>query len=254
MSYALKKMTSRARAGLKEAGRLGLDLLYPRRCPMCDRPVRPFGALICPECAGLPVRALGNTCLQCGTIVPWDRAYCSGCQTNHHLFVRGCAAFSYRSMSRSLYRYKYRGRQEYASWYGMEMTGALKERVRRGRFPKPDYILPVPLSRERERKRGYNQAALLAREVAKRLRIPCREDILFRTRDTAVLKTRDFWERQENLKRAFLVYGNDVKLKSIMLIDDIYTTGATMDACAQALLAAGAENVTFLTLAIGEET
>ena len=59
---------------------------------------------------------------------------------------------------------------------------------------------------------------------------------------------------EENLKRTFLVYGNDVKLKSIMLIDDIYTTGATMDACARALLEAGAENVTFLTLAIGEET
>ena len=256
MNYALAKMRpeTRIRRGCRKARELCLDLLYPRRCPVCDRPVRPFGALICPECENVPLRTGKNTCLRCGSVLPWDREYCTGCLTRRHLFTKGCGAFTYRSLSRSLYRFKYRGRREYAAWYGREMARALGDRVRRGPFPRPDMIVPVPLSRERMRKRGYNQAALLARETAAYLGIPCREDLLFRIRNTPALRTRDYRGRQENLKRAFLVYGNDVKLKSIMLIDDIYTTGATMDACARALLEAGAENVTFLTLAIGEET
>ena len=86
------------------------------------------------------------------------------------------------------------------------------------------------------------------------MHVPCLEGALLRVRDTKPLKTEGVLERQENLKRSFLVYGNDVKLKSIMLIDDIYTTGATVDACARALLSAGAVNVTFLTLASGDET
>lgn len=256
MSFALRKSKGRASfiKGLEKMGSLAVDILYPRRCPVCDRPVRPMGALICPECAGVPSGIGENRCLRCGRKVPWHMALCTLCRERRHYFSCGCSAFSYAGIRDSLYRFKYMGRQEYAAWYGQEMTRALADRVRKGGFPKPDLIVPVPLSDRRMRKRGYNQAALLAREVSKRCAVPCLEGALLRVRDTRPLKNEGVLERQENLKRSFLVYGNDVKLKSIMLIDDIYTTGATVDACAKALLSAGAVNVTFLTLASGDET
>ena len=238
---------------LKKAVEMAADILYPRRCPVCDRPVRPWGALICPECEGIPARVGDVTCLRCGRKVPAHMSLCRLCRERKHYFARGCSALSYAGIRSSLYRFKYMGRQEYAAWYGQEMTRALAARVRKGGFPRPDLIVPVPLSDKRMRKRGYNQAALLAREVARRLSLPCLEGALRRVRDTRPLKTEGVLERQENLKRSFLVYGNDVNLKSIMLIDDIYTTGATVDACAAALLSAGAVSVTFLTLASGDE-
>lgn len=256
MSFALRKTKGRtAFSGrLEKAWDLAVDILYPRRCPVCDRPVRPMGALVCSECGRIPAGVGENTCLKCGRKVPYHMQYCRGCRERRHFFSCGCSAFSYAGIRESLYRFKYMGRQEYAAWYGQEMTRALSARVRKGGFPRPDLIVPVPLSDRRMRKRGYNQAALLAREVSERCGIPCLEGALRRVRDTRPLKTEGVLERQENLKRSFLVYGNDVKLKSIMLIDDIYTTGATVDACAKALLSAGAVNVTFLTLASGDET
>ena len=256
MSSALQKTTKKGLLpeSLWKAADLAVNILYPRRCPVCDRPVRPMGALICPECEGVPRRVGTERCLRCGRKVPAHMEYCRGCRERRHYFARGCSAFSYAGIRTSLYRFKYMGRQEYAAWYGQEMTKALAQRVRKGGFPRPDLIVPVPLSDKRMRKRGYNQAALLAREVSKRCHVPCLEGALLRVRDTKPLKTEGVLERQENLKRSFLVYGNDVKLKSIMLIDDIYTTGATVDACARALLSAGAVSVTFLTLASGDET
>ena len=118
---------------------------------------------------------------------------------------------------------------------------------------RPDFLVPVPVSEDRLRKRGYNQALILAREVSRLTGIPVREDILGRVTDTLPMKNMTPEERQNNLKRAFQSFGNDVSLNSIMLIDDIYTTGATIDACAHALSQNGAERVFFMSLAIGED-
>ena len=118
----------------------------------------------------------------------------------------------------------------------------------------PQVLVPVPCSAQRIRKRGYNQAAVLAEKLSEIVRIPVDKEALKRSKDTKALRTMSASERQNNLKRAFHAYGNSVRLKSIMLIDDIYTTGATVDACAQALLEAGAKEVSFLTFAIGENS
>ena len=119
---------------------------------------------------------------------------------------------------------------------------------------RPDLLIPVPVSADRLEKRGYNQAFILAREISRLTGIPVREDILRRVTDTLPMKNMAPAERQNNLKRAFQAFGNDVSLNSIMLIDDIYTTGATIDACAHALYERGADRVCFMTLAIGEDS
>ena len=230
-----------------------LDLLFPRRCPVCDRPVKPFGALICGECAKVPQPVGDSVCCKCGKPVAREDEYCADCMKMRHLYYRGAAAFHYRSVSGSLYRFKYDGRREYSDYYGREMAQVLEHFLEElGPRHRPDLLVPVPCSAQRLRKRGYNQAALLARKVSEITQIPVREDLLARPKDTKAMRSMSALERQNNLKKAFHVYGNGVRLKSIMLIDDIYTTGATIDACAGALLEAGAEEVSFLTLAIGD--
>ena len=89
--------------------------------------------------------------------------------------------------------------------------------------------------------------------MARYTKIPVRTDVLRRVEDTLPMKNMDVSARQNNLKKAFHASGNDVELNSIMLIDDIYTTGATIDACALALYRKGARRVCFMTLAVGED-
>ena len=278
------------------------ELVYPRRCPVCDRPVNPAGALICPECEKLLKRTEGPVCRRCGKplrsplSVPMH--LCHDCRMHPHVYERGCAVFTYHSVAGSLFRFKYKGRQEYGAYFGRCMAEKLAEfaagpgsRIYRESFAgmpsdgkstagqnmarqnmarqnsakkispqipvrgsaRPDFLVPVPVSEDRLRKRGYNQALILAREISRLTGIPVREDVLGRVTDTLPMKNMTPEERQNNLKRAFQSFGNDVSLNSIMLIDDIYTTGATIDACAHALSQKGAERVFFMSLAIGED-
>ena len=230
-----------------------LDVFFPRRCPVCDRPVKPYGALICRECEQVPVPVGDSVCCKCGKPVDPEEEYCADCMTHRHRYYRGAAVFRYRTVSGSLYRFKYDGRREYADFFGLEMARAAERFfAQTGPGHRPDLLIPVPCSKKRLRERGYNQAAILARQVSRKTGIPVAEDLLIRAKDTLVMRTLSASERQNNLKKGFLVYGNGVRLKSIMLIDDIYTTGATIDACAGALLEAGAKEVSFLTFAIGE--
>ena len=230
------------------------DLVFPRRCPVCDRPVQPFGALICSSCEKVLQRVKEPVCRRCGKQLRSAADHlCRDCRTMPHLFERGSTVFTYHSAAGGLFRFKYRGRQEYGAYYGRCMAGKLCDAAG-GPDRMPDYLVPVPLSAQRLRKRGYNQALILAREISKLTGIPVREDVLRRVANTLPMKNMTPGERQNNLKKAFQAFGNDVELNSIMLIDDIYTTGATVDACAYALYRQGARRVCFITLASGEDS
>lgn len=233
---------------------LAEDLLFPRRCPICDRPVHPFGALICPECEERMTELSPERdvlCCRCGKPLSDPTAeYCGDCAGGGHEYLRGCAVYRYREVSGAIYRFKYEGRAEYADFFGMRMAQRLGEEFDPAKI---DAMIPVPLSEERCQSRGYNQAGLLARRIGQETGIPVREDILLRGRGTQVLRSMSADARRANLKNAFIVSADDVKSKVYVLVDDIYTTGATMDACAGALRLAGAAGVFFITLAIGED-
>jgi ComF family protein len=115
-------------------------------------------------------------------------------------------------------------------------------------------MIAVPLHPKRFRKRGYNQAELLAKELSARMEVPFYKDIVRRTKNTAPLKLLNASERQNNLKKAFKIGRNDVKWKSVIIVDDIYTTGSTIDACASVLLEIGIQKIYFVALAIGRES
>ena len=225
------------------------DLFYPRRCPVCDKAVKPFGNLICEECKKKIKYIKAPFCQKCGKELKDKRAvFCYDCSHKEHKYDRGMALFAYPSVADSIYRFKYRGRREYAAYYGERMAGILGRRML---SLKPDALVPVPIHSSKKRARGYNQAEVLAKEVGRRLNIPVETNLIKRIRKTIPMKDLSAQERQNNLKKAFKICRNDVKLNTIIIVDDIYTTGSTIDAMAKELRRAGIRYIYFATLAIG---
>lgn len=178
-----------------------------------------------------------------------EAEYCPDCGRKKHLYARGRAAFEYDSVMReSIGRFKYKNRREYGDFYVQELLHSCGEAVRSWDV---DLIVPIPLHKSRKRKRGFNQAELIAKKLGLELGIPISSDTLLRTKNTSPQKELNDQDRKSNLKNAFQVVKNDIKSKKILLIDDIYTTGSTLDAAASALLHHGAEKVYFLSISIG---
>lgn len=232
------------------------DMIFPVRCPVCDKPVPYYERKegICGNCRKkLPI-ILNNRCYKCGrSIGKEEQELCQDCRTKGkvHFYTRGLSLCSYNDIMReSIYRMKYGGRKEYADAYGRLMAKQFCGAVKRAGV---DGIIPVPLHPKRKNQRGYNQAAVLARAFGEEAGIKVYEDYVARIIHTPPMKSLSAQERQNNLKRAFKIGQNDVKLKVTIVIDDIYTTGSTIDAVAKVLIEAGVLRVYFITLAIGED-
>lgn len=225
------------------------ELLFPRRCPVCDRPVKPAGALICAECTKKLKYVKEPVCMKCGKALrKKEQEYCFDCSHKKQEYDRGLSLYQYGSIRETVYRFKYGGRQEYAAFLGREMAKHLGRQILSW---KPDALVPVPLHAKRLRKRGFNQAQLLAEELGRQLGIPVADDWILRIKNTAPQKLLDGRERQNNLKKAFIIGQNDVKLNTIVIIDDIYTTGSTVNEIALLCRQHGVKRVYFAALSIG---
>jgi len=174
--------------------------------------------------------------------------YCEDCSKMKHVYTEGRSLYEYRAVDASIYRFKYGGRCEYADYYAKAFAYYLGDVINGWN---PDAIISVPLHKKKMRKRGYNQSALIAKGISKELGIPYLEDVIIRSRNTVAMKELDARTRQINLKNAFKICHFDVKLKHIVIVDDIYTTGSTIDSMASVLLEHGVQKVFFVTLATG---
>ena len=225
-------------------------LVYPPRCPICDEVVSLWDKGICHTCFGKIRYVESPRCLKCGKhILEETEEYCEDCKRMTHCYVEGRALYDYKEVAPALYRFKYGGRQEYAKVFGEEIAYYLGNYIR---SLKPDALIPVPMYPVKERRRGYNQATLLARAVGDAMGIPVYEKLVKRVKNTQPLKLLNPEERLNNLKKAFILEENGVKLSTIIIIDDIYTTGSTIDTVAKVFLEHGIKNIYFVTLAIGE--
>lgn len=235
------------------AGKI-IDAIYPPACPICGKALDiESGARrsACADCEKKLVYIGEQRCLKCGKeLEDADGQYCYDCGRTEHIYTQGIAVFAYtEGIKQSIYRYKYKGRREYAVWYGEQAAKKCGAQIA---IWNPDVIIPVPLHAGKLRKRGYNQAGLLAVEIGKNTGVPVDSDYLLRGRNTAPMKTLSENERTKNLEKAFFIKNNGVKYNKVMLVDDIYTTGATVDACAEELKTAGIRQIYCLSLCVGK--
>lgn len=233
---------------------LFLDAIFPPRCPVCDdilyesnRIGRP---MVCKACVSKIKRIQMPACMKCGKQLDVDeQELCRDCQRVKHEFIRCVAAFSYSdSMKQSMYAFKYNNRREYAGFYADSICDMWANTIKSWA---PEVMVPVPLHSSKLRKRGYNQASVLAHKLSQKLGIPVDDKYLLRTRKTTPLKELSDKERALNLKNAFQVKRNSVKYKKIVLVDDIYTTGNTLDECARAIKIATDADIHCITVCIG---
>lgn len=228
------------------------DFLFPPRCPICDKVLAVDSNHIPHEKCQKKVFPIAEPyCLKCGKpILHSEYEFCSVCATSKHHFTEGRCVFLYENaLKHSMYLFKYGGRLEYANWYvssTVQMYGDWVKKIH------PDLILPVPMYYKKRRKRGYNQAEVYGRLLGKVLGIPCIPSLASRVRDTTPQKELSLEQRKKNLRNAFHISENVVEYRRILLVDDIYTTGSTLDSLSVALRELGVKNIFFLCICTGK--
>lgn len=218
-----------------------LDWIYPPRCATCGK----WGERWCITCQRTvkPI-VQSDICPLCG--MPQAEAeMCAECTTYQPVYTALRSWGNYEGTLRSaIHRLKYHsdiGLSESLAKPLIELLHDLNWQV--------DLVTAVPLSRQRQRQRGYNQAALLARWIGLSTGVPYEPKILIRLKDTSSQVGLHAHQRRENVAGAFQARSSGVSGKRVLIIDDVTTTGATMQACAQALLNAGSAQIYGLTLA-----
>ncbi len=227
-------------------GKKILDLFFPPRCAVCDGVLAVGEQGICSSCEHRLPRVEEPRCFCCGKTVEGPEVeLCRDCSKKKHEFRRGFPLLQYvPPISDAMAELKYHGRAEYADFYGEQLGRAFGETFRSLGI---QGLVPVPVHKKRLAKRGYNQAELLAGALSRQTGIPLYTNVLLRREDTAAQKKLSREERALNLRTAFSV--GDKPPERVLIVDDIYTTGATADACAAALLRAGAVEVYVTTVA-----
>ena len=227
-----------------------LDLLYPPRCPVCDKVTLPTDG-VCRLCRKKITVVKEPSCMKCGKpISNARREFCSDCKRHAHRFTQGKALWVYEAeVKKSIYRFKYQNKREYGSVYAAEMAKAYGSWVKQKRI---QAVLPIPLYSKKKRKRGYNQSEILAKELGRLLKLPVCTDALIRTQETLPQKTLNYAERKQNVRNAF-ASAKKTGFQRILLVDDIYTTGSTLDAAADVLLQAGMSEVFACCISIGQD-
>lgn len=198
-----------------------LEILYPRRCAVCDE-IEVTGKGICPLCKDKVHVAGEPACKKCGKpLVDERKEFCTD----------------------------YGNKREYAEFYA---NAALKKYGVWLNKIKAEVLIPIPMYSRKKRLRGYNQAEVFARELGRKAGILVDEHLVRRVRNTIPQKELNESQRHRNLKNAFQLTADIVEYKRVVLVDDIYTTGSTMDEVSKVLKASGVENIYYICISIGE--
>ena len=231
-----------------------LSVFFPAGCRICSKLLTRASRIpICQDCLDSFESPLQKHCEICGVPVSWAHAdgepiLCRACEQHTYAFERARSFGIYEGpLAEAILLLKWERMEPLGAWF----AARLKEIVVRERdFLQADLVVPVPLHRDRERHRGYNQAALLSNPLAKQLRLPHRALLLMRTRPRPNKQVLSLAERWKSVRGAFATRpGSQVDNQRVLLVDDVMTTGATLDACARTLLESGAKSVVGLTVA-----
>jgi len=205
--------------------------------------------LLCTSCVGL-FQAVGQpTCVTCGVSVEDGVKTCAQCLGKSHHFSRNHAAFLYQDVMRDLlHELKFRNKKQIAHGLGQLWAAALKDHP----FPEECCLIPLPMHKKKRRERGFNQADILAAELSAALRLPLSK-ALTRIQDTPPQSAMHPSLRAENVAGVFALTEKIQPNITYIIVDDIYTSGASLNECAKVLRKAGARQVKGMTLAIVEK-
>jgi ComF family protein len=240
---------------LREALEALLSVLLPAPCRLCDKPLLASGTLpICSACLEALPRMPAPICEQCGrlfhTFQPAEggRQACQLCRRGVYAFDVARSFGVYDDlMVRAVVLLKYHSLKPLGAWFGRQLEQCVASEPEAFAA---DVVVPVPLHPSRLRERGYNQAELIARPLARRLHLPLRPYLLARTRPRPEKLKLTRRERWLTVRGAYAMRGaGRIDNLRVLLVDDVFTTGATLDACARALKQAGAARVACLTVA-----
>lgn len=231
-----------------------LNFIYPRNihCILCNDPIdRDELYSICAECKKKLKLVYGKTCVKCGK--PLDELYiidrCHDCINSSHYFTKAVSCLEYEDLAKKIiYDLKYH-KKRYISYH---IAKIMYDRLLCNDIDSFDMIMPVPLHKDKERERGFNQAYLICKYISKMTEIEVNSKSLIRVKNTITQNKLTKEERRENLEDAFKIINKDnIDNRCILLIDDIYTTGSTVDQCSKVLIENGAADVYVATFATG---
>lgn len=237
---------------LKAYGYEAVDLLFPnQRCMVCGKPSR--GAYLCAACRQKREKFVwGRCCERCGTFIYPTQTLCRWCQIEPPLYIKNAKAVApYGGYVRDgLLAMKYEGKKYLARGFGLLLVDLVKAEYPDIRF---DLVCSVPVTPSTLKKRGYNQSLLLAEQVAYGLGLPCADHLLKKRTDVLSQTALGRNARITNMQNAIIPTDHDLSGNRILLVDDIFTTGATAYACGRNLLQMGAAGVWVITVAAGSE-
>lgn len=238
-----RSVTQEVRALVESA----LQLVLPRRCTSCDCALE-IPAAFCPPCE-LTIERVTHPCPRCGH--PDGCPTCPQCQKGSPPFSRSVTPYLYGgALGNAIVRLKFHRLAHLAGPLGSLLADATVELLTCSRDEPRRCVVPVPLHRHRLRQRGFNQAALLARQLCRKTGWELSCGALQRNRDTAPQSLQSgLVSRQHNVQGAFSARSRQIAGRNIVLVDDVLTTGATAIACTNALVHAGARQVIIVTLA-----
>ncbi len=238
------------------------EIFYPRTCPVCGKVLgeqfkNDDPPLICGGCSQKLDFITGPRCMRCSRSVNDGEEFCSECKSRKNYFDSGIALMRHDESARKiLYDLKYSDMKDNANLAGRLMAERYGKLIE---FWDADAFIPVPLHKKRMRRRGYNQAELIARKTAefmeKQGRRAPRVDTsyLFRIKQTDPLKGQDIHERARTMNKAMQVDSEREIYRKVILVDDIFTTGATVNECAKEMRMTGTSVVYFLSVSIGDD-
>jgi ComF family protein len=230
-----------------------LELLYPEKntCFFCETHDEEINdRYICHDCEKTMKKIVPPLCIKCSKPIDMNapEELCSDCRKHDHSFEMSRSVYAYEGIvKKGIYMFKYYNKPYFYRFFGRCLVDCMK----RTDYCRFDLVVPVPLHRSKLRIRGYNQSELLAKYISKNTDVPY-VDVLKRIKNTPKQSQVTKEERRKNLKDAFdIKSGKNESLtrKTVLLVDDVYTTGSTADECSKTLLKNGASKVYVITIA-----
>lgn len=219
-----------------------LNLIFPPKCGFCGCITNDW-SFVCEKCHDLSTQKYNDRCKFCGKIAYGD--VCSECKSKRIYYDKlfFCSEYT-EEFKKKIHLYKFTDKKFYYHFF----TELIYERVKDEKF---DLIMPVPISKERYRERGYNQSGLIAKKLAKMLDTPYNDRALVKKINNKRQSMQNFKNRLESVKNVFEIDDIiNVSGKKILLVDDIFATGSTVNECSRVLKKADVESVKVAVICI----